>query len=293
MEDMKQYKPLILLLLINCIGLSSCKKYDPDPTDDPKYSTSEAYTLSNISYGSDGEQKMDIYLPKDRSATTTKVFVLIHGGCWSSGYNSGFSSVLNNLKNTYPDYAVINLNYRLGTVNNPGYPKQIEDIQKALSEIQKTEYTVSNEYFFYGISAGAHLSLLYGYAFDPNHEVKGICNVVGPSEFADSAYTNSFTESYITPFLVGTETINQNPALFDEVSPAKQVTANAPPTISFYGGADTFVPSSQLTLLHDQLDDFGVYNESTLYPTKTHTSWTQAEINDFTTKLGQFLETYF
>ena len=71
------------------------------------------------------------------------------------------------------------------------------------------------------------------------------------------------------------------------------MTANAPPTISFYGGADTLVPSSQLTLLHDQLDDFGVYNESTLYSTKTHKSWTQAELNDFTTKLGQILETYF
>lgn len=280
------------LILISLVSIFSCKKEKPKE-EEPIYNTSESYTLSDISYGSDGEQNMDVYLPANRSKSSTKVFVLIHGGGWSSGSNDYFTSTLNNLKNTYPDYAVINLNYRLGTVNSPGYPKQIHDIQKALSEIQKTEYEVSNQYLFYGVSAGAHLSLLYGYAFDPNHEVKGICNVVGPSDLTDTAYTNNFTQTSIFPALVGSETVAQNPELYKEVSPAKQVTTSSPPTISFYGGEDTLVPATQLTLLHGQLDNFGVYNDATLYPTKTHVSWNQAQIDDFVTKFGEFVDTYF
>lgn len=289
---MKTSGKLIFLLLIPFIFQSSCKK-DEISEDESTYENSQAYTLSNIPYGSDQKQVMDIYLPANRNSTSTKVFVLVHGGGWSSGSKNSFTSTLNNLKSYYPDYAVINLNYRLGTISNPGFPKQIEDIQMAISEIQKTKYEVSSQYCFYGISAGAHLSMLYSYGFDPNNEVKGICNVVGPSDLTDTAYNNTFTETAIFPALVGSVSINDNPQIFEDVSPVKHITANAAPTISFYGGQDTLVPPSQLNLLHDELNDKGIYNQATLYPNKTHTSWTQSEINDFVAKFNQFVETYF
>ncbi|MEX2483200.1 MAG: alpha/beta hydrolase [Brumimicrobium sp.] len=291
---MKTAKQLFILLIISLIVHTSCKKDDTNEDEEEStYKNSQAYTLEDIPYGLDERQIMDIYLPSNRNATSTKVFVLIHGGGWSSGSKNSFSSTLDNLKTTYPDYAVINLNYRLGTPNDPGYPKQIEDIQRAITEIQKNKYNVSNQYCFYGISAGAHLSMLYSYAFDPNNEVKGVCNVVGPSDFTDTAYYNTFTESAITPALVGTETIAENPQLYEEVSPAKQITTNSSPTISFYGGQDTLVPPSQLDLLHDELNDKGIYNQATLYPNKTHSSWTESEINDFVEKFAQFVEDHF
>lgn len=289
---MKTSRKFIFLVLIPFVLQTSCKK-EGISEDESTYEHSQAYTLSDIPYGSHERQVMDIYLPANRNSTTTKVFVLIHGGGWSSGDKNSFTSTFNNLKSYYPDYAVINLNYRLGTIDDPGYPKQIGDIQMAIAEIQQTKYEVSSQYCFYGISAGAHLSMLYGYGFDPNNEVKGICNVVGPSDLTDTAYNNTFTETAIFPALVGSETIDDNPQIFENVSPVKHITASAAPTISFYGGQDTLVPSTQLNLLHDELNDNGVYNQATLYPNKTHSSWSQSEINDFVAKFNQFVETHF
>src|SRR5690606_5572061 len=90
-----------------------------------------------------------------------------------------------------PNYGIVNLNYRLGSVSSPGYPKQIHDIEEALRHIQQPEYGLSAQYFLFGSSAGGHLAMLYSYAFDPAHTVKGICNTVGPADLTDPAYTGN------------------------------------------------------------------------------------------------------
>ena len=72
---------IILSWLFVSIVLISCKKDDPQPQP----FVLEAKTMLNISYGNDPLQKLDVYLPADRSNTNTKVIFLIHGGAWSSG----------------------------------------------------------------------------------------------------------------------------------------------------------------------------------------------------------------
>ena len=39
-----------------------------------------AKTFLNVSYGTDTMQRMDVYLPANRSVDRTNVLVLIHGG---------------------------------------------------------------------------------------------------------------------------------------------------------------------------------------------------------------------
>lgn len=87
---------------------------------------------------------MDMYLPANRSSSKTKVFVMIHGGGWSAGDKADYSSTMDALKDHYPNHGIININYRLGTQDNPGYPKQIQDIQAALNEISKGNTTYPN-----------------------------------------------------------------------------------------------------------------------------------------------------
>jgi acetyl esterase/lipase len=247
------------------------------------------YNLKNISYGSDAQQKMDIYLPANRSADSTKVFVLIHGGGWSAGDKADYSSFLDGLKSLYPNYAIINLNYRLATATSPGYPKQINDIQAALTEIQLPKYALSKQYFLFGASAGGHLSLLYAYAYDNNHYVKGICNTVGPTDFTDTAYTNN--PAYAG--LLGAFSGSTNPQILQEVSPAKRVTASSPPTLSLYGSADPLIPSSQMPLLHNALTANGVYNEATMYPGEGHGNWNPINTLDAINKTKLFVERFF
>ncbi|MBK7289651.1 MAG: hypothetical protein IPI78_05040 [Chitinophagaceae bacterium] len=64
--------------------------------------------MLNVAYGTDAQQKMDIYLPANRTATNTKVLILIHGGGWTSGDKTDFSSALiDTLNKRFPNYAIL------------------------------------------------------------------------------------------------------------------------------------------------------------------------------------------
>lgn len=292
---MKSYGTLLALLVVFLSVLVSCKKTDGGNTEEPYYSIDSAYVLNNISYGTDPQQVMDIYMPSGRSGATTKVFVLIHGGGWSAGDKADYTSTFNSLKTYYPNHAVINLNYRLGTSSNPGYPKQINDIQAALNEIQKSKYNVAKQYLLYGGSAGGHLSMLYAYAFDEERYVKGVINTVGPADLTDTAYLNNPAYLGIFSALVGNAAYahQQNTALFNEVSPVKQVTQNSPPTLSFYGNQDPLIPASQLGLLRNALDAKGVYHVDTMYAGAGHGNWNVEQSQDFLNKTIAFIDRFF
>lgn len=271
--------------LLFLVLLSACKKNN---SIEASYDSGQAYTLQSISYGSDGQQTMDVYLPANRT-DSTKVFVLIHGGAWSAGDKADFTYLFNNLKTLYPNHAIINLNYRLATSNSPAYPKQINDIQAALNEISLSKYGVSSNFFLFGNSAGGHLATLYAYGFDPDQHVKGICNTVGSIDFTDTSYLNNpFYASFYTTLLGA----NPSTALIQEASPVYRITSAAPPTISFYGNADPLIPSTQMGILQNALTSNGVYNECTMYQ-GGHGDWSGADAQDYALKTMTFINTYF
>lgn len=279
-------------LLGACILVACQKERSPEPNK-PLYDTASMYSLQHISYGSHAQQSMDIYLPAHRSATSTKTFILVHGGGWVEGDKAEFTETFNALKSLYPDHAIANINYVLATANSKAYPNQINDIKAAVAALQSGDYTLSSQYFFIGASAGAHLSLLYSYAHDPQHEVKGVCNVIGPTDFTDTAYLNHTEYEPLYQNLLGVVSYAENPALFREVSPAKQVTPGSPPTISFYGAVDPLIPVSQMHLLHTALEANGVPEQATLYAGEGHGGWSQQHNNDLVLKLTAFIDQYF
>ena len=246
-----------------------------------------AQDLMNVAYGNDPQQKMDVYLPAGRNADT-KVFVLVHGGGWTEGSRSDFNYVVPMLKTQFPEYAIVNIDYRLATAQSPGLPKQIDDISLALDYIENQDYQLAEQYAFIGASAGAHLSLLYAYEFDTNHKVKAVCSIVGPTDFTDPAYTGNPLFQYGLVNLVGPIDYFQNPEPFIAASPATHVSASSPPTILFYGGQDPLIPVSQATRLKSRLDEFNVYNEYYLYTNGGHGNWNATTMLDFQTKLVAF-----
>ncbi|HMX79874.1 MAG TPA: hypothetical protein PLG91_06170, partial [Ferruginibacter sp.] len=64
----------ILLLFLVCF-LFSCSKDDPGTGGGGTPSVA-AKTMLNESYGTDPQQKMDIYLPANRSVTSTKIVIM-------------------------------------------------------------------------------------------------------------------------------------------------------------------------------------------------------------------------
>lgn len=246
--------------------------------------------MLNVSYGSNSQQVYDIYLPEARDINT-KVMILVHGGGWTSGDKTDLNFLKDLYRTNLPNLAIVNINYRLSDENNPPYPMQIDDISAIVDQLKskKEDYVISDTYGFLGISAGAHLSLLWSYAFDTQKNVNMVASIVGPTNFTDPAYLNN-TDPELQ-LLLNVYGINPIIDFLEEISPLHRVQSDAPPTILFYGGQDPLVPTTQGTDLRDKLNILGVTNEFTLYPNAGH-GWVGADLLDTWSKLKVFTETY-
>lgn len=259
----KNFKTLMVIAFL----YFGCSNNESDGSEQP--TDLEFKTFTNVSYGSHERQKYDIYLPEGRTAET-KVMILVHGGGWSTGDKSSMNPIITLFRNDLPHLALVNINYRLSDANNPAYPMQIDDISSVVNELKakKDDYVISEEYGFLGASAGAHLSLLWSYAFDMENNVNMVCDIVGPTNFTDPAYLNN--DDPILQELIAAFGIDPSIEYLESASPYHRVTASAPPTIMFYGGQDQLVPVSQGTDLRDKLNTLGVVNEFNLDPEAGH-----------------------
>jgi len=282
----------LTILSIFIFSIISCSE---DDVIDSLNTLKVAHFLE-VSYGSAQLQNYAIYLPKDRTITDTKVLILVHGGSWVGGDKSDLNPFVESLKTTFPHYAIVNINYQLATIGKSPFPMQINDIKKLISHLKSNsdEYQISNNYGFIGTSAGAHLSMLYTYAFDNSNDVKMVCSIVGPTNFTDENYTKNpdFIEVSQGIQLITGVNYETNPTYYEEVSPYHVVTSEAPPTILFYGGKDELIPTSQGVDLHAKLDELNVINEFTLYENEGH-GWQGQALNDTYQKLEMFISTYF
>lgn len=248
----------------------------------------------DVSYGDESDQKYDLYLPEGRSKSLTKFFVLIHGGSWISGDKSDLNYLVTTLENSFPDYAIVNLNYRLASLTQNAFPMQINDIKSVISHLKSNAdtYQISDKNAIIGTSAGAHLAMLYGYKNPTN--IHMICSIVGPTNFTDSNYVNNpdFSNFVFGIQLITGENIETNPAYYENLSPYHIVDENAPPTILFYGGKDELVPISQGVSLDARLNDLEIDHEFTLYENEGH-GWQGQNAIDTNTKLINFIKKYF
>lgn len=280
------------------VFLTACASQDDAPA--ASYSTVIAPENENhildLAYGDDPEQKMDLFLPANRKTDLTKVFILIHGGGWFEGDKSDFNSEVIMLRAGFPDYAIANVNYRLGTQQSLGFPKQINDIQKIVSFLNSKykEYHISKQYAMVGVSAGAQLAMLYSYKYNSNNQVKAVCSLVGPTDFSDPRYAGNTIFEHGLNYVVGEyPTYQDNPAMYNTISPAKQITSKSPKTIMFYGDVDPLVPNTQGGILKEKLDANHVYNEYYKYDGVGHANWNEDQYADVNAKTINFFRTYF
>ncbi|WOD43777.1 alpha/beta hydrolase [Hwangdonia lutea] len=283
---MKALKSTFLILFITLVALSCSNETateDPIASLDP----SKYYEELNISYGEDADQKFDLYLPANRTANT-KVMVLVHGGGWSAGDKADMNPIKDLLRQDLPNLAIVNINYRLADENNAPYPMQMDDITTIINHLKdnKVNYTISETIGFIGTSAGAHLSLLWSYAFDANNSVNMVCSIVGPTNLTDPAYLNNTNPDLQE--LLDLYGENASTDFLEEASPYHQATVLSPPTILFYGGQDPLIPTTQGTDMRDQLQSLGVTHEFTLYPNAGH-GWVGLELIDTWVKLKAFI----
>lgn len=268
----------------------NCTEETTDDTTNTNLDAFKYYQELNVSYGNDINQKFDLYLPANRSSNT-KTIILVHGGGWSSGDKVDMNTFKDLIRQDLPKLAIVNINYRLANANNKPYPMQIDDITSIINYLKtnKSKYTISDKFGFIGASAGAHLSLLWSYAFDTNKNINMVCSIVGPTNLTDPAYLNNeLPELQAILDLYG---INATSSYLEEASPLHRVTALAPPTILFYGGQDPLIPTTQGTDLRDKLVSLNVTHHFTLYTNAAH-GWIGLELLDTWLKLKAFIQTH-
>ena len=283
---MKTLKNLCYLAFIGVLFLS-CSNEDSEISSEPEII--EAYEALDVSYGSDSNQVFDIYLPEGRTENT-KVLFLVHGGSWVGGDKEDMNDVRDYVLQNHPSLGIVNMNYTLAGANSPPVPMQTNDISAVVNYItsNKTSLIISDDIGFIGLSAGAHLSLLWSYANDTNNQVDMVCSIVGPANFTDPAYYNSANPVFQSMYI-----LFGNPSIpfLESASPYHTATTTSPPTLLFYGGQDPLVPNSQGIDLDSQLTNLGVPHEFTFYEEEGH-GWYGQNLTDTFNKISNYINQY-
>jgi acetyl esterase/lipase len=280
-------KNIISGMLIATLFLAACSKDDAG-NDTP----ASAQNIPNVAYGTDPLQKADIYLPPNRNSSTTKVMIMIHGGAWSVGDKTDFNAFVDTIKRRLPDYAVVNINYRLANGSSHLFPTQENDVKSALEFIysKRSEYNISDKFVLLGASAGAHLAMLQAYKYAGPVRAKAVVDFFGPSDMT-AMYNDPAPfapPSSIAGVVGGTPATHA--ALYQSSSPLTFIDIQSSPTIIFQGGIDPLVKPSQSTAVRDQLTAANVANEYVFYPTGGHGDWDAATFTDAFNRIQAFLQ---
>lgn len=219
---------------------------------------------------------------------------MLHGGGWNSGNKTELNSYIDTFKKRTPDFAIINMNYRLASEKNK-FPAQEEDVKKALEFIYNsaTHFGYNkNKIALLGVSAGAHLALLHAYKNSTEIPIAAVIDFFGPTDLEQM-----FNKPWhpLVPTLLNMVTgasYDDNPEIYKNSSPVNFVTANSAPTLILHGERDYIVDVSQSILLKKKLEQQNVMHELITYPQEGH-GWYGKNMTHSFDKIEAFLKMQF
>ncbi len=223
---------------------------------------SNADVFSDIHYGEDPRQVLDIYTPKG-GEKPFPVLVFFHGGKWISNSKDTFSFI----GGPYLESGImfVPVNYRLAP-EHP-YPAAVDDCESAVRWIYENigGYNGDPERIFLsGHSAGAHLCSLVtvkdGWIEEgglPPDVIKGCVVISGPTDLSEIRYRE--IKSFVP-----------KRSLLYEASPVNHVKEGLPPFLVVYGTGDFMVPRRIPEAFTVRLRDHGVDVADIKLPMRTH-----------------------
>lgn len=248
----------------------------------------------NITYKKDDKGKdlqLDIYRPKNSAGKQLPVVIFLHGGAWALGDkviapdNYVEQTIL---KLTEKNYAVLSVNYRLVS-DDTHFPGPVEDCKDAVRWVRKNadQYGFDPENIgLWGVSAGAHISLLSAYT--PDNEFVGdpqlskysgkvsyVVDNFGPTDMNRLLHTRApqpllFLVGRIAPKIIDIRTkIAKGMTGYDIKTERKKVidlcktisplyyTQNTVPTLILHGNKDKIAPIRHSKRLNRMLKKAG------------------------------------
>lgn len=267
--------PAFFLLALTFL-FAACNTKKKEQALPPAYDTSVQTDLVDVAYGSDPRHRYNLYLPANRGNHTPVLFI-IHGGAWVGGSKEAFVSAIPGLRQLFPTYAFVLVNYRLYSSATPTlnrFPSQELDIQAAVAHVlsRSATYGTSVRFALWGQSAGAHLAALYAYKYaNTPYKASACIDQAGPTDML-SLY-GQLTDPGLKGLLealVGDPRTGDS-LLYKSSSPVNYVNAGSCPTLILHGDADEVVPYPQAEQLQQVLNHHGVEHTYKLYPGQGHT----------------------
>lgn len=168
---------MINLLFVFSLGIFSFSYSQDLPETKMPSSTllpEKTFFSENITYKTNSlgtAVSLDIYRPKNSLSEKFPVVIYVHGGAWAKGdkivrANNYIENFI--LKLVEKNFAVISIEYTLVS-DKVHFPLPIEDTKDAVRWVRKNaeKYNFDPENIgYFGVSSGAHLSLLAAYSND-------------------------------------------------------------------------------------------------------------------------------
>lgn len=262
--------------------------------------------FENISYGEHERQRVDVFIP-EKPGNKSGFVLFIHGGGWCAGdKDAHYDDACYFCKQ---GFVAASMNYRFVSDDISVYD-ELDDIYDALSSIKRkcSEYGIHSEkVILSGVSAGAHLSMLYAYSRKTDAPVTpvAVCAYCPPVNCYASDFLYGITEEFdewkygilskcCNAKITGKthpEPISQK--ALKKISPCYYVDSACVPTAVFHGRKDDLVPVLHITDFMDALKRSGVKNDLLIYENSGHDLDKDPEIKNQSREIiGSYLSKY-
>jgi acetyl esterase/lipase len=213
---------------------------------------------SDMAYGADPRQKLDIYMPRE-AIGALPVVLFVHGGSWQEGNKNGYAFAGRAL--AAQGFMTLVINYRLHPKDR--YPAFVEDVALALrwaGDNAKPLGGDPDKIFVMGHSAGGYniaMAVLDERYAAMRPKLSGVVTLAGPFDFLP---------------LDSPATIKVFGGLADlpATQPINHVRADAPPFLLLHGSADKTVFPRNATALDKALREAGASSTLKMYEGLSH-----------------------
>lgn len=220
-------------LLLAGAGLSAAAQGEPPRMGEHRVAraTERAQALTDLPYGSDPRQRMDVYLPPAvaRGTARAPVVFMVHGGAWRTGDKAQGRVVENKVARWVSQgFVLVSVNYRLLPL--APVTQQVQDVAAALAAAQQRapEWGADpGQFILMGHSAGAHLVALLN--AQPELALRLPARRWLGTVALDSAVLNLPQLMRARHAPLYDEAFGHDPAAWPALSPADQLVAGAPP----------------------------------------------------------------
>ena len=236
----------------------------------------------------DRNEKLDLYLPTDRSlGERSPGIVIIHGGGWTGGSKSANREFEIGTTLAKSGYVCVSIDYEM--TPSKRWPTNIRDCKNAVRFLRKNAdtYGIDSEHIgVIGGSAGGHLALMVALTDSVNSlepttpypgisdKVQAVVDMYGISDVRTGKKTDvvgnptDTLKSWDVVFGTHTPITEEDRAL---ASPMTHLSPNMPPVLILQGTADTTVDRDQSITLDKRLTELKVPHSLILVPGIGHT----------------------